>query len=992
MKKCLTKFLFSALFVVVLVSTSMAQIKVTGTVMDGEYNEPLIGATVQIKGSTVGTVTDISGVYNLVANTGDILVYSYTGFDSKEMTVGTDATMNVTMSAGSTLDEVVVVGYGSQSEKEITSAVVQLGEEEFNKGVISDPSQLLQGKVAGLQVYNRGGDPNASATIRLRGISTLGANVQPLIVVDGIIGASLDNVDPNDIESMSVLKDGSAAAIYGSRGSSGVILVTTKSGAKNGEMKVSYNGQFSVSTAVNTVEVLNGPDFIAAGGVDLGSNVDYLDEITQNGFRTTHGLSASGGTGNTTYRISANYRETNGILKNTGFDQFNTRLNLGTRILDDKLKIDFNASYTNRNQDFGFNEALRYAVTTNPTAPIFAEDAGFAFDGAPFGGYFQTLGLFDSFNPVAVIEQNRNEGVRREFNFAANFGYSILENLTANFRVSQQQSDVANEQYYPTTSHFRGNASSLSRRGLANFYEQNRDFELYEGYATYLTNFGNTDLTLTGGYSFQESRFEDRFFSLGGFPDDSKDFSNIIETSQDLQDAGFISANSSQSPDERIIAFFGRANATIDNAIFLNASIRREGSSALGADNRWGWFPAFGVGVDINRYADIGGLDLFKVRLGYGVTGALPGQAGLSQEVRTVNNQDGSITTTLNRAANPDLKWEDKAETNLGIEVASGRFSGTLDLYNRTISDFILTVAVPTSEFGTNTQVQNAGELNTKGVELALNYDVVKNSNFSYTTGIVLSSYKTKLNDFVDSLNVRGNLGAPGQNESAPILVEVGEEIGRIYAPVFTGVDDAGNPIFADLDGNGEIQGAAGDALSDENDFQVVGNGIPDLEIGWTNNISFGNWNVNAFFRGAFGHSLVNSFRLFYEPRLASQGSYNYVTTEKAVDGLTTARYSDLYVENASFFKLDNLSISRRFNLNNKYFDAINLSLIVENAFTITGYTGTNPEPNLVDFPPVANGETVDVNAGDPLAPGIDRRTNYFNSRAISLGINFNFK
>ncbi len=995
MKKCLTKLLFSALFVVVLVTTSMAQMKVTGTVMDGEYNEPLIGATVQIKGSTVGTVTDISGVYTISAKTGDVLVYSYTGFDSQEMLVGTESTMNITMTAGSTLDEVVVVGYGSQSEKEITSAVVQLGEEEFNQGVISDPSQLLQGKVAGLQVYNRGGDPNSNGTIRLRGISTLGANVEPLIVIDGIIGASLDNVDPNDIESMTVLKDGSAAAIYGSRGSSGVIIVTTKSGTADGKMKVTYNGQFSVSNAVNTVETLNGPEFIAAGGVDLGSDVDYLDEVTRQGFRQVHGLSASGGAGNTSYRVSANYRETNGILRESGFDQFNTRLNMQTRILDDKLKINFNASYTNRNQQFGFNEALRYAVTNNPTAPIFAEDASFAFDGTPFGGYFQTLGLFDSFNPVAVIEQNRNEGVRREFTWGANFGYSILENLTANFRISQQKTDIATEQYYPTTSFFRGNANSLSRRGRADFYEQNNDFNLYEGYLTYLTNFGTTDLTLTGGYSYQENQFEDRFMSIGDFPDDSNDYSKILESSQDLQNAGFIDINANASPNDKIIAFFGRANATIDNAIFLNASIRREGSSKLGADNKWGWFPAFGLGVDVNRYANVGSLDLFKVRLGYGVTGALPEQSGLSQPVRNIVNQaDGSVSSALARVANPDLKWEEKKEFNIGVEISSGRFSSTLDLYNRTISDFILDTEIENLE-GSNRQIQNAGELNTKGIELALNYDLIQNDRVNYTTGVVLSSYTTKLNEFITPRSLRGNLGAPGQNESAPILVQVGEEIGQIYAPIFESVDDAGNPVFADLNGNGVIEGNPGDALTEDeagNDFTVVGNGIPDLELGWTNTLTFGDWTVNAFFRGAFGHSLVNSFRLFYEPRLASQGSYNYVTTEKAVDGLTTARFSDLYVEKADFFKLDNLSISRRFNLNNKYFDAINLSLIVENAFVITGYTGTNPEPNLVDFPPTDNGGAVDLNAADVLAPGIDRRTSYFASRAISLGINFNFK
>ena len=595
---------------------------------------------------------------------------------------------------------------------------------------------------------------------------------------------------------------------------------------------------------------------------------------------------------------------------------------------------------------------------------------------------------------MAIQEQARNEGVRREFNLGANFGYSILDNLTINFRFAQQRSDIANEQYYPTTSFFRGNANSLSRRGLANFFEQNTEFNLYEAYLTYLTSIGNTDLTFTGGYSYQEDQSSDRFLSIGDFPDDSRDFSKILEASQDPLNQNFIDVNSNASPNNLIIAYFGRVNATIDDAIFINGSLRLEGSSRLGENDRYGLFPAIGVGVDINKYANIGALDLFKVRVGFGVTGSLPGESGLSQTVfDIVNNPDGSVSTVQSRLGNPDLRWEQKLETNVGVEVASGRFGATLDLYNRTIDDFILLTEIVNTE-GANFQVQNAGELNTKGIELALNYDVVKQSNINYNTGIVLSAYNTDLVEFTtEEPTLRGNLGAPGQNESAPILVQVGEEIGQIFAPRFAGVDDAGNPIFADLNGDGVIQAAPGDALNvGENDFEVVGDGIPDLELGWTNTLSIGDWTVNAFFRGAFGHSLVNSFRLFYEPRLASQGSYNFVTTELAVDGLTTARFSDLYVENASFLRLDNLSVSRRINLNNKYFDSINLSLIVENAFTITGYTGTNPEPNLVDFPSVDNGGEIDLNAADVLAPGIDRRTNYFTSRALSLGINFNFK
>lgn len=994
MKKSLTKLMLSLFLVFGLVVTGFSQKTITGTVMDGELNEALIGATVQVKGTTIGTVTDFNGAFTIKASEGDVLTFSYTGFDSYEQTVGADATMNVTMTAGSTLDEVVVVGYGSQNEKEITSAVVQVGEEEFNKGVISDPAQLLQGKVSGLQVYNRGGDPNAGATIRLRGISTVGANVSPLVVVDGIIGASLDNVDPNDIESMTVLKDGSAAAIYGSRGSSGVIIVTTKSGKSGQKVKFNYNGMVSASSAVNSINVLDGPAFVAAGGTDLGSNTNWTDEVTQTGFRQVHGISASGGVDNTSFRISANLRETNGILRNTGFDQFNTRLNLSTRILNDKLKIDFTSSYTNRDQQFGFNEALRYAVLYNPTAPVLGEDSPFPFNSEQYGGYFETLGLFDSFNPVSLIEQNRNIGTRREFNFGATFGYNILDNLTANFRLTQQKQDISNEQYYPTTSLFKGNASSPIRKGLAEFYEQNTTFNLYEGYLTYIGSFGSNDLTITGGYSYQQNNFDDRFMSLGDFPDDSRDFSTILEASQDLQNAGFININSNASPDEKIIAFFARANFTIDNGIFLNASVRREGSTKLGEDNRWGLFPAVGVGVDLNRYIGASGLDLFKLRVGYGVTGSLPGLSGLSQQIRTIQNaSNGGVGTTVERLANKNLKWEEKAELNFGLEVATGRLSATLDLYTRDISDFILNRQVDAAVTGVDGfQFQNAGELQTRGLELALNYDVVNNSKVKYNTGVVFSTYKTKLIDFaLDGRSSRANLGSPGQNGTNMIILEEGEEIGQIFGPVFEGVADDGSPVFQDVNGDGTLITAQDNILDEDVDFAVLGNGTPDFELGWTNMLQIGEWSVNAFFRGAFGHSLVNTFRAFYEPRVSTQSSYNYVTTDKAVDGLTTARFSSLYVEKADFFKLDNLTISRQFNINSTSIQSVGVSLIFENPIVITGYSGTDPEPNLVDFGPVGNGTRIDPNNADVLSPGIDRRNNYFSSRSISLGVNVNF-
>ncbi len=982
------------LLAMLLCNFTFAQGEITGTVTDTESGEPLIGANILVAGTSAGTITDIDGTYSLKVPEGaEQLIFSYTGYTSQTIDINGRSQIDVSLSAGQQLDEVVVVGYGSQEEKEITSAVTSVGADEFNRGPITDPAQLLQGKVAGLQVYNRGGDPNGQSIIRLRGISTVGANTEPLVVVDGIIGASLENVDPNDIENVTVLKDGSAAAIYGSRGSSGVILVTTRSGKKNEGVQFSYSGQTGVSTAFNSVDVMTPAEFLEAGGTDLGSETNWADEVTRVGVNNVHSLAASGGSGNTNYRISGNYRNIDGILQNSGFEQFNARVNLSTKAFNDRLSIDFNSSFTNRNSQFGFNEALRYAVLYNPTAPVLGENAPFDFNSRQFGGYFETLGLFDSFNPVSIIEQNQNEGKRTEVTYGALLSYNILDNLEISGRVAQQKTTFSSREYYPTTSLFRGNAASPVRKGRADLYDEITSFQLYEGYATYINSFGKSDLRLTAGYSYQQNNFESTFFQLGDFPDDSENFSNILEASQDLQNAGFIVANSDRSPDEKIIAFFARANMTIDNGIFLNASVRREGSTKLGADNRWGIFPAFGVGVDLTRYLDLGSVDLLKVRAGYGVTGSLPLANGLSQPIRqVVNGDDGSVSTELIRAANPDLKWEEKAETNIGIELNMDRFSATLDVYNRDISDFILERTVDVAIFGVDRRFENAGRLNTQGAELTMNYDVIQKSNVRWNTGLVLSTYQTTLDEYVIDQELRANLGAPGQNGTNMVLIREGEEIGQIWGPVYDGVGEGGAPTFVDINGDGQVIADQGSALDPDADFRVLGNGIPDLEFGWTNQLIIGKWSVNAFFRGALGHSLVNTFRAFYEPRIASQSSYNFVNTELAVPGLTAAQFSSLYVEEADFLKLDNMTISRSFNFGgDSAIRGMTVSLTGQNLFILTNYTGTDPEPSLVDYGSSDNGGDIDFSNPDVLSPGIDRRYSYFASRTFTLGVNLNF-
>ncbi len=996
MKKLFTQVLFA--FTLILIGSSLhAQRNISGVITDGETNEAMIGASVLVDGADIGTITDIDGSFNLSVPAGaERLVITYAGYSDQIINLGDQSYYNVSLNAGALLDEVVVVGYGSQSEKEITSSVVKLDNEDFNQGDITDAAQLMQGKVAGLQVYNRGGDPNAESVIRLRGISSVGANSQPLVVIDGIIGASLQNLDPNDIENINVLKDGSAAAIYGSRGSSGVIIVTTKKGKPGSGVKFSYNGQLASSSPLNSVDIMTGEEFAAAGGTDLGSRTDWVDEVTRTALSHYHSFSATGGIGDqSSFRVSANVRDAQGILENSGFDQFNTRLNFSSLALNDKLSIDVNASLLNRNQQNGFDEALRYAVLYNPTAPVLGADSPFQFNADQFGGYFETLGLFDSFNPVSLINQNRNNGEKREVNLGALFGYSLTDALKVNLRLGRQHTDFANRIYYPTTSLFNGNATSPTRKGLSETFEENTTFDLLEAFATYLIDLDGSNLSLTGGYSYQQENYNNFFFSLGDFPNNDFDFGNIIEASQDRDNAGFIDFNSQVSPDQKIIAFFGRANLNINDTYFLNASLRREGSSKLGAENQWGLFPAFGAGVDLAQVMNIGIFDRLKLRAGYGVTGSLPSDWGLSQEIReVVNGGDGSVSTKLLRAGNPDLKWEEKAETNIGIEAATGKLGITLDLYSRNISDFILSREVDAAVFGVNTRFENVGKLSTQGLELALDYDVLSRSNFGWNTGLVLSTYTTTLDEYVNDEETRGNLGAPGQNGTNVIKVAVGEELGQIWGPVFAGVAEDGSPLFEDLNGDGTIIASQDQALNPDGDFQTLGNGLPDLELGWSNQINIGAWNVNAFFRGAFGHSLVNTFRAFYEPRISTQSSYNYVNTSKQVDGLTSARFSSLYVEKADFIKLDNLTIGRNIDLGSGALNSAMVSLTLRNPIIITSYTGTDPEPSLVDGGAEDNGERLtdgDVGFGDVLAPGLDRRNNYFSSRSITLGVQINF-
>jgi iron complex outermembrane receptor protein len=969
------KLLKMGLALAFLFSGVLSAQQISGNISD--ETGPLPGATIIVQGSTTGTVADFDGNYSISAGTGDVLVFSYVGFSAQEVSVGSQNTIDIVLMPSNELEEVLVTGYGSQQQKEITSAVVSVGSESFNQGAISDVSQLLTGKVAGLSIYNRGGNPNSGSTIRVRGLSTIGANSSPLVVIDGVIGATLENVDPNDLESVTVLKDASAAAIYGSRGSSGVILVTTKKGTP-GNAQISYNGTLTQSSILNQITNMSPSEFIAAGGRDLGSQTDWLDAVTRDAITQYHSLSAAGGNGRSNYRVSANVRNNEGILENSGFESFNTRLNFSTTALNDRLKIEFNSSFTQRDQENGWNESLRYATLYNPTAPIYAVDSPYAFNGAQFGGYFETLGLFDSYNPVSIINQNLNNGERRTFNYGINLNYKLTGNITAYFTHANQSNDYANRVYFRTTSLWNNNdgyggADSPVRKGAAEIYEQNSDFQLNELYATWKKNTDNMNLAVTAGYSYQKENFNQVFFALGDFPGDQIDYVDAIEYSQDLLNAGNINANSDRNPDTEIDAFFARLNLTLNNNIFINASLRREGSTKLGADNRYGTFPAISVGADLAQMLDLSGVQQLKPRISYGVTGNLPQGIGLSQEIRGWSWGGGAAaggSTNLLRAANPDLQWEEKSELNFGLDFTMDRLTASLDIYQQETSNLILNRVVDAAVYGFDRRFENAGTISSDGFELALNYEV----NDSWSTGITLSSNSATLDEYVQDADTFGNLGSPGQNSTNVTRVKVGEPIGQLWGPVWDGTVTNGSQNFVDVNGDGELVVGQNNALDDNVDFEVLGNGIPDLEFSWNNIVTIGDYTINAAFRGAFGHSLVNTFRAFYEPRVGSQKSYNYINTSLANNDIKNANFSSLYVEKADFFKLDNITISRPIT------DNINMYLNVQNAFVITDYTGSDPEPALFDL--------LD---GNLLAPGIDRRNSYYSARSFTLGLNIKF-
>jgi len=990
--------LLSLLLIAIAVPSVLAQSTVSGTVRDGTTSDPLPGVSIVVKGTTQGGTTDMSGNYVVnVPSLQDTLVFSFVGFDTQE--IGIDGRNEIDVTMVETVfeigEELVVTGYGSQERRTITGAVASLSDEDFVSGNVNSAAELIQGKVAGLQITTRNGNPNDVAEIRLRGISSFGANQSPLVVVDGVIGANWDNLDPSDIGSVEVLKDASAAAIYGTRGSAGVILITTKQGEARRGVSVDYNAYYTFEGIENRLDVLSGDEYrrlsneTGLNAPDLGTSTDWFKEVTQQGSNMVHNLALSGGNENTVYRVSGNFRDRNGIQRYTGFQEIGGRLNFTQWAMDHDLEITIQLAATKKDQNFGFADAFKFSGIMNPTAPVTAS----GFENT--GGYFEQP-LFNYFNPVAIIEEGERIGESKYFTgvFRGEYNFdSVLPGLSFAAQYSFQTEDQVAREFFSRKHKVGGGATAASLGpGRATQAYLDLSSELFETTLHYSGDLAeSTSLEAFAGYSYND--FVDEGFNAAGgdFIADNVAFNNFSFAQDFSQGEGSVSSFRST---HRLVAFFGRANVNYDGTVFANASLRREGSSRFGEDNKWGLFWAAGVGVEVSNLVDVPYLSSLRVRGSIGKTGQDAPLSGLAlQRFAPAGNffVNGQFIQSFGPVSNPnpDLKWEEKTELNIGADfvTAGDRVSGRIDFYNSTTSDLLFEVSVPVPPNLYPTTWTNVGELETSGLEISLDVDVLRGGGpLSWNTGIVASFYsETMLNQFhTEDVQFLASPGSPGLNTPDLIRVKQGEPIGQLWGPQFSRIGDNGQWLFLKPDGSEVEYGG----LSFPDDEQILGNGLPDFQIGWSNNMRYGDFDMSFFLEGVFGHQLANMFSLFYSvPKQIS--SYNVLSHAFELSNLKDdPRWSSYYIEDADYVRLNNASVGYTLParmLSDSPVRRVRLYLTGNNLFTITGYSGLNPQVRYVDR---NQGQSEQGSSGGPLAPGIERRIEWFTTRSISFGIN----
>lgn len=982
-----------AMFIGALLMTStmaFAQSKLSGTVKDVN-GEPLVGVSIMEVGTDNGTVTDINGNYSLSTKPGAKLKITYLGYTPIETTAGNGKVITLKEDVQK-LNEVVVVGYGTMRRKDVTSSITTVQAKDLNQGVYTTPSQLLQGRVAGLTI-TQSNDPNASPSITLRGASTLreGAAQEPYYIVDGVPGVSLSTISPADIESIDVLRDASATAIYGSKAANGVIIVTTKKGSK-GKATVSYSGYVAFDKVAKNWDVMDAAQYRAYAKqegrtldpldyVDETTNTDWQKEVERTGISHSHNVSINGGNDRTSYNASVSYLQNEGVLKKTSLDRLIGRAFLETKALNDRLTLSFNlnSSVTTQEkvpagaQGISVTDAMTYFL---PISPIKNAD----------GSWFENSTKSQYYNPVSLIEENIDETVSKRLQGTAKASLKLFKGLTYNLNLAYQNEQFTYNKYNSTKALVNKAYNGYAQRATTE--SKKTTFENYFNYDTTFAMLHKLGVML--GYSWEESSDNDGFqLSTYDYFNDELTFHNLsMGNKVDLN--GFGDWRMSTL---RMISFYGRANYSFNSKYMLQGTIRRDGSSAFGRNNRWAMFPSASAAWRISEEKFMKDLNIFddlKLRAGYGVSGNSLGFDAFTaiqryQASGWYTNSKGEQYHQLIGAnnANPDLKWERTGMFNLGLDfsVLRGRLSGSIEYYDKLTKDMIIEYAVSTTKYLYGSKLANVGEVSNKGIELTLNAVPVQTKDFTWQTTLNLSHNKNEVKkirseeytkDYIDE----GHIDAQGQSNNYQQIIKEGYPIGQFYTFEWAGYNDEGVSVFYEYDENGKRTGNT-TATPQKKDRNFTGSAQPKLTLGWSNSLTYKNWSLSAFFQGTFGNKILNASRAYL-----SNASYlglknllaTFPQTDKATD-VNSHILSDRYLENGDYLRLSTLSVGYNFGKIGNWVNDLRLYATMNNVFCITNYKGLDPEVNL----------------GGVTMPGIDNRQTYPRTRTYMIGLNMSF-
>jgi TonB-linked SusC/RagA family outer membrane protein len=964
--------------------------EISGTVKDLR-SLPLPGVTVLVPGTTVGTVTDVDGKFSLsIPPDAETLQFSFVGMKTREILIGGQQVINIVMEEDVVgIEEVVAIGYGTQLRREVTSSIATVTEESFNKGAITQsPLQLVQGKIAGLAISRaNGGDPTAEVQMQLRGVATVSGDASPLVIIDGVPGGNMNTLAPEDITSIDILRDGSAAAIYGTRGNAGVIIITTNKGTP-GRPSINYSSYVYTETWLNKPDMLDaaawnqaretftnsGVDILESKAVsmtDYGYDTDWFDEITRNmPLSTVHNLSISGGDERTSYYGSINYRDLQGFIIESDNNILNGRLTVTHMGIDEKLKVTMSLSNTIRKSNPVNYNCYRQALQRNPTLPVFNED-----------GSFNEVAGYDTYNPVALLKQYDRENKNNSLLANTQISYEIISGLTFSATGALQRSNTITG-YYESRDAF--DSLNGGYNGEAQRTASQASDRTLETMVTYQKVFkGKHSLNALAGYSYQDFKYEGFGAQNRDFITDIFSFNNLGAGMQ-LPDGKYSEGDVFSSKESnKLIAFFGRINYNYEGTYMLSASLRREGSTRFGANDKWGLFPSISAGWTVSNEGfmkSVGFVDNLKLRIGYGVTGNQGIDNYLALErlgTSGVMLYNGAWIPGYAPASNPnpDLRWEKKAETNIGIDATlfNNAITLNIDLYSRKTRDLLYEYAVPVPPNLYSSIWTNIGELSNKGIEFALKSSPVKTNKFKWDVDFNISYNKNKLvslsNEKFQSTYVDlENIGAPGLNSTPAFRLEQGQPIGNFYGYMFAGFTDEGKWLFWNKERTEKL-------LSSEvtwEDKGILGNGLPKSYAGLTNTFSYGNFDLTVFFRGAFGFKLLNTQRIFFENRIMLPT--NVMTSALNSQVLEDPMYSDYYIEDGSYVKLDNVTIGYNIPVNGNLFKKLRVYASGQSLFTITGYKGQDPE--------------IAING---LTPGMDYRWIYPSVRTFTLGVNVQF-